>query len=92
VPLRRKLLWLALSAVPSGLMLSTTTHLTTDIFAMPLLWVIPLGLYLLSFVVAFADGRLHARLYEERPEPARASPCSIWSCRRAACWAGCSLR
>ena len=50
-------LWLALSAVPSGLMLSTTTHLTTDIFAMPLLWVIPLGLYLLSFVVAFSDRR-----------------------------------
>jgi hypothetical protein len=44
------LLWLLLAAVPSGLMLSTTTHLTTDIFAMPLLWVIPLGLYLLSFV------------------------------------------
>jgi len=38
-------------------MLSTTTHLTTDIFAMPLLWVIPLGLYLLSFVLAFADRR-----------------------------------
>jgi SAM-dependent methyltransferase len=50
-------LWLLLSAVPSGLMLSTTTHLTTDIFAMPLIWVIPLGLYLLSFVFAFADRR-----------------------------------
>ncbi|WP_370516145.1 fused MFS/spermidine synthase [Novosphingobium sp. 18052] len=50
-------LWLLLSAVPSGLMLSTTTHLTTDIFAMPLIWVIPLGLYLLSFVLAFADRR-----------------------------------
>ena len=50
-------LWLALSAVPSGLMLSTTTHLTTDIFAMPLLWVIPLGLYLLSFSIAFAERR-----------------------------------
>ena len=45
--------WLALSAVPSGLMLSTTTHLTTDIVAVPLLWVLPLGLYLLSFVLAF---------------------------------------
>ena len=54
---KRIALWLALSAVPSGLMLSTTTHLTTDIFAMPLLWVIPLGLYLLSFTVAFADRR-----------------------------------
>ncbi|MGN6356732.1 MAG: hypothetical protein ACTHLU_04535 [Novosphingobium sp.] len=54
---RRILLWLALSAVPSGLMLSTTTHLTTDVFAMPLLWVIPLGLYLLSFVVSFSETR-----------------------------------
>ena len=35
-------------------MLSTTLHLTTDIVAMPLLWVVPLGLYLLSFSVAFA--------------------------------------
>lgn len=58
---RTMCLWLLLSAVPSGLMLSTTTHLTTDIFAMPLLWVIPLGLYLLSFVVAFADRRGPAR-------------------------------
>ncbi len=58
---RRIALWLVLAAVPSGLMLSTTTHLTTDIFAMPLLWVIPLGLYLLSFVLAFADNRGPAR-------------------------------
>lgn len=57
VPARRIALWLALSAIPSGLMLSTTTHLTTDVFAMPLLWVIPLGLYLLSFVFAFSDRR-----------------------------------
>jgi SAM-dependent methyltransferase len=56
-PLRRVLHWMALAAVPSGLMLSTTTHLTTDIVAIPLLWVVPLGLYLLSFVIAFADGR-----------------------------------
>jgi hypothetical protein len=38
-------------------MLSTTLHLTTDIVAMPLLWVVPLGLYLLSFSVAFASDR-----------------------------------
>jgi hypothetical protein len=43
--------------VPSGLMLSTSTHLTTDIVAMPLLWVVALGLYLLSFSVAFATKR-----------------------------------
>lgn len=51
---RRQLHWLFIAAVPSGLMLSTTTHLTTDIVAMPLLWVLPLGLYLLSFVIAFS--------------------------------------
>ncbi len=56
-------LWLGLSAVPSGLMLSTTTFLTTDIMAMPLLWVIPLGLYLLSFSIAFAGNRTLATLF-----------------------------
>jgi SAM-dependent methyltransferase len=54
---RQMLHWVALAAVPSGLMLSTTTHLTTDIVAIPLLWVVPLGLYLLSFVIAFAANR-----------------------------------
>lgn len=58
---RRILHWVALAAVPSGLMLSTTTHLTTDIVAVPLLWVVPLGLYLLSFVVAFSNRRGAAR-------------------------------
>lgn len=53
--------WALLAAVPSGLMLSTSLHLTTDIVAMPLLWVLPLGVYLLSFSVAFAsDQRLAA--------------------------------
>lgn len=62
IPRRTLALWLALAAVPSGLMLSTTTHLTTDIFAMPLLWVIPLGLYLASMSLAFADRRGPARI------------------------------
>jgi SAM-dependent methyltransferase len=56
-PWRRLLHWVALAAVPSGLMLSTTTHLTTDIVAVPLLWVLPLAFYLLSFVIAFAARR-----------------------------------
>ena len=57
ISMKRRLYWIALAAVPSGLMLSTTSHLTTDLMAMPLLWVIPLGLYLLSFSVAFADNQ-----------------------------------
>lgn len=58
---RRQLYWIVLAFVPSGLMLSTTTYLTTDIVAMPLLWVLPLGLYLLSFTVAFSTWRGFAR-------------------------------
>ncbi|MFN3676893.1 MAG: spermidine synthase [Sphingomonas pseudosanguinis] len=54
---RRIGLWVALSAVPSGLVLATSTYITTDIVAMPLLWVLPLGLYLLSFIIAFATRR-----------------------------------
>ena len=54
---KRVAYWIILAAVPSGLMLSTSLHLTTDIVAMPLLWVVPLGLYLLSFSVAFAANR-----------------------------------
>ena len=54
---RRIAYWIALSLVPSGLMLATSTYITTDIVAMPLLWVLPLGLYLLSFTIAFAARR-----------------------------------
>ncbi|MBM7406358.1 MULTISPECIES: fused MFS/spermidine synthase [Sphingomonas] len=49
--------WIALAFVPSGLMIETSSYLTTDIVAVPLLWVLPLGLYLLSFTVAFAARR-----------------------------------
>jgi hypothetical protein len=51
---QQRLRWVTLSAVASGLLLSTTTHLTTDLMAMPLLWVVPLAIYLLSFVIAFS--------------------------------------
>jgi hypothetical protein len=49
--------WILIAAVPSGLILSTTLSITTDIIAMPLLWVLPLGVYLLSFTLAFAAKR-----------------------------------
>ena len=62
-PARREVLrWIALAAIPSALILSTTLFITTDIVAMPLLWVVPLGLYLLSFSVAFATNRTPAQL------------------------------
>ncbi|HLK23552.1 MAG TPA: fused MFS/spermidine synthase, partial [Caulobacteraceae bacterium] len=45
--------WLVLALVPSSLLLGVTTHLTMNIAAAPLFWAVPLGLYLLSFILAF---------------------------------------
>jgi hypothetical protein len=45
--------WVALAAVPSGLLLAVTAHVSTDVAAVPLLWVLPLALYLLTFVIVF---------------------------------------
>jgi hypothetical protein len=47
------LCWIAWSFVPSGLLVSVTAHISTDVAAAPLLWVMPLGLYLLTFVLTF---------------------------------------
>jgi spermidine synthase len=49
----RRLHWMALSFTPASLMLAVTTYLSTDVAAFPLLWIVPLALYLLTFVVAF---------------------------------------
>lgn len=46
--------WFALATLPSSLMLGVTAHISTDIAAIPLMWVAPLALYLATFVVAFA--------------------------------------
>lgn len=46
--------WLALSFVPSSLLLGVTTHITTDVAAVPFLWVLPLALYLGTFVIVFS--------------------------------------
>jgi hypothetical protein len=51
---RRRRRWVMLAAVPSSLMLSVTTYLTSDIAAVPLLWALPLALYLLTFILVFA--------------------------------------
>jgi len=50
----RRGFWVLLAFTPSSLLLGVTTYLTTDIASIPLLWVIPLSLYLLTFVLAFA--------------------------------------
>lgn len=56
-----QLIWVALAAVPSSLMLGVTTYITTDVASAPLLWIIPLGLYLITFIIAFGQtNRLRA--------------------------------
>jgi hypothetical protein len=52
--LNRRLRWLLLAFAPSSLMLGVTNYITTDIASVPLLWIIPLALYLLTMVFAFA--------------------------------------
>ena len=50
-----RLSWVALGFVPSGMLVAVTAHITTDVASAPFLWVVPLALYLASFVVAFAE-------------------------------------
>jgi SAM-dependent methyltransferase len=61
LPGRDWILWLALSACGSVLLLATTNHLTEDVAPVPLLWVLPLALYLLTFTMAFARRTLYSR-------------------------------
>ncbi|MHA1165474.1 MAG: fused MFS/spermidine synthase [Alphaproteobacteria bacterium] len=52
-PLRQCLVWMGLAFVPSGLLVAVTSHITTDVAAAPFLWVLPLALFLLTFVITF---------------------------------------
>lgn len=56
-----RLLWFSLAACGSLMLLSTTNLITQDVASVPLLWALPLGIYLLSFVVTFESGNLYHR-------------------------------
>ena len=65
---KRRARWVALAFIPSSLMLAVTTYLSTDVAAVPLFWVLPLGLYLATFIAAFSSNgertrRLGARFF-----------------------------
>src|SRR5204862_1989691 len=49
-----RLRWVTLAFVPSSLMLGLTTYVTMDLAAVPLLWVVPFTVYLMTFVIAFS--------------------------------------
>jgi SAM-dependent methyltransferase/MFS family permease len=53
---RERLLWVALAACSSSLLLAVTNLMTKDVAPVPFLWILPLSLYLLSFIVCFAHG------------------------------------
>lgn len=55
------LLWMSLSACGSGLLMATTNQMSVDIAAVPLLWIAPLSLYLLSFILCFDSDRWYLR-------------------------------
>ncbi|MGH9524591.1 MAG: fused MFS/spermidine synthase [Terriglobales bacterium] len=56
-----RLLWVSLAAVASALLLAITNHISQNIAAVPFLWVLPLSLYLLSFIVCFDHPRWYRR-------------------------------
>ncbi len=61
--------WLALAFVPSALLIAVTSHISTDIAAAPFLWVVPLALFLATFVFTFRKGgdRLHYWMVRLQP-------------------------
>ena len=70
-------LWLVLGAVPSSLLLGVTAYLTTNIAPVPLLWVVPLALYLLTFILAFAKKPLLSAAFLARVLPLLVTPLAI---------------
>jgi spermidine synthase len=55
---RQRSIWVLLSFVPAALLTAFTTHIATDVASAPLIWVVPLALYLLTFVIVFRERSL----------------------------------
>lgn len=60
-PLRTRLLWIALAATGSMALVATTNQITENVAAVPFLWILPLALYLLTFIVTFENPRWYRR-------------------------------
>jgi len=66
---KRLLMWVLLAAVPSSLMLSVTSFISTDIAAIPLMWIVPLALYLVTFIIAFSSKPVLSSRFVEWLQP-----------------------
>jgi hypothetical protein len=73
----RRIRWIVLAAIPSGLVIALTAHLTTDIAAAPFLWVVPLALYLLTFVAVFRERPWITHLTVVRLTPFVVAPLAV---------------
>jgi hypothetical protein len=63
IPVERKVTWVLLPALASIALLAVTNHLSQDVAAVPFLWVLPLSLYLLSFILCFDSDRWYVRAF-----------------------------
>lgn len=63
LPASRVATWIALAALPSALLMAVTNYLTQDVAPIPFLWVLPLVIYLASFVVTFDSERWYRRAW-----------------------------
>ena len=66
---RMRLAWTGLAFVPAGLLVAFTTYLTTDIASAPFLWVVPLAIYLGTFIVVFRPSQLRGERFLETIQP-----------------------
>lgn len=77
VSARDRAAWLALAAIPAGLVIAVTSYISSDVAAAPFLWVVPLALYLLSFVAVFRDRPWPAPATVARLVPILVAPLSV---------------
>jgi hypothetical protein len=61
IPFGRLLLWVALAACASIMLIAVSSHLTTNVAPIPFLWVVPLSIYLLTFILSFESDRVYSR-------------------------------
>jgi hypothetical protein len=82
----QRLHWLALAFAPSSLLLAVTAYITTDLASVPLLWVVPLSLYLLTFVIVFARRPVLEHAWMVKAQPFIVIPLALVFSQSAAFW------
>jgi hypothetical protein len=77
VSVHDRLAWIGLAAIPTGLVIAVTSYISADIAAAPFLWIVPLALYLLTFVAVFRDRPWISQPIVVRLVPILVAPLSI---------------